>query len=352
MSNSNNTPVNLVASPNYGKASKWEKAKRRINYTIVNKIAGTFLQFRWYKCYWHYKFSGSKNNAPASSEIRSTHFLCEKPNYGAGIGHQLANWNAGLYFADLFNLQFAHYPFSTEKWETFLGFGEGEVKAKDLERDRKFKIVHLPRFNSMNEKEVELIRNIIASYKRKNILFYLEADQGYKRQCDTADILSEKFFKATARKKDKLVFSKESFNIAVHIRRRMKIETEEVWKSRGLENSFFSNALKNVLDTIVTDKKIEVYLFSQGTVEEFPEFKQFENMHYCMDMGPVESVLHMINADLLISSKSSFSYKPALISKGIKICPETFWHAYPTTADFIMADNSGAFDKEKLMKFL
>jgi hypothetical protein len=350
MSNSNSTPiVTLVASPNYGKASKWDKAKRKINSTIVNKISGTFLQFRLYRSYWHYKFFGNKNVDANNNDIRNTHFLCEKPNYGAGIGHQLANWNAGLYFANFFNIRFAHYPFSTEKWESFLGFGDGEIKAKELERDRKFKIVRLPRFNSMDEKEIDLIRNIITSYKRSNILFYLEADQGYKRQCDTSAILSAKFFGASARQKDKLIFSKDTFNIAVHIRRRMKIETEEVWLSRGLNNSFFSNALSEVLNTIRTDKKIEVYLFSQGTVEEFPEFEQFENIHYCMDMGPIDSVLHMINADLLISSKSSFSYKPALISKGIKICPETFWHAYPATSDFLMADNTGKFDKEKLM---
>ncbi|MFT3703320.1 MAG: hypothetical protein QM802_13165 [Agriterribacter sp.] len=349
MSKSNNAPAtNLVASPNYGKASKWDKAKRRINATIVNNINGTFLQFRWYRSYWHYKLFGNKNKG-VSKNIRQTHFLCEKPNYGAGIGHQLANWNAGLYFAGYYNIRFAHYPFSTEKWESFLGFGEGEVKAMDLERDRKFKIVKLPRFNSMDKSEVDLIGKIIGSYRRKNILFYLETDQGYKRQCDTADILSEKFFNAEARKKDKLIFSKDSFNIAVHIRRRMKIETEEVWLSRGLTNQFFANALRNVLGVIHPDKKIEVYLFSQGAVEDFPEFKEFDNMHYCVDMGPIDSVLHMINADLLISSKSSFSYKPALISKGIKICPETFWHAYPSTKDFIMADNNGKFDKEKLL---
>ena len=80
--------------------------------------------------------------------------------------------------------------------------------------------------------------------------------------------------------------------------------------------------LKRVLSALPESKKVTVYLFSQGVIEDFPEFNDF-NLIYCMDVGPVESFLHMVYADILITSKSSFSYKPALISKGIKICPET-----------------------------
>jgi hypothetical protein len=337
----------FVAAPNYGKESKWTKMKRRLNSIIVGKIEKTPLKFRWYKSYWHLKLSGNKTVVKVA-DIKQVQYLSQKPNYGAGIGHQLANWNAGLYFADLFNLKFAHYSFSTAKWENFLGFGEGEANAAELEKNKAYKKVRLPRFDSTDKNEIALIRDIINSYEQKNILFKLEADQGYMRQFDTFKILSNKFFNARARSNDKLIFSKDSFNIAIHIRRRMKIETTEVWKERGLDNVFFSNVLTQVLQIIKPGKKINIDLFSQGTQDEFPEFASFDNMHYCMDMGPVDSVLHMIEADLLISSKSSFSYKPALISKGIKICPATFWHGYPDRPDFITADNNGNFDHQKL----
>ena len=33
--------------------------------------------------------------------------------------------------------------------------------------------------------------------------------------------------------------------------------------------------------------------------------------------------------DILILSKSSFSYKAGLISNNLKIAPSNFWHAYP-----------------------
>ena len=340
----NKKKYNFAPPPTYQVESKWVKLKRKINYLFVKTIAGTSLQFKIYPSYWHYKFN---NKIKCPPDIETTHFLSLKPNYGAGIGHQLANWNAGLYFAEFYGLQFAHYPFSNGKWETFLGFGEKEVLASELE-SKNFQTVLLPKFNSENKEEVDLIGNIIDSYVKPNVLFSLEMDQGYMRQYDTAPKLSQKFFAAAARSTDSLFFKAGSYNVAIHIRRRMAIETEEVWKSRGLDNFYYVNILKEIIAVSPPDKNITFYLFSQGTVEDFPEFKNFPNLIYCMDMGPVDSFLHMVYADILVTSKSSFSYKPALLSRGIKICPETFWHIYPKTNDFILTDNDGNFDIDKL----
>jgi hypothetical protein len=343
---------NLVSAPNYGHDSKWQKAKRKLNSIILNKIANTPLQFKLYRSYWHYRLSKKSNAKAINNGEEEFRYLTQMPNYGAGIGHQMSNWNSGLYFANYFNIKYAHSPFSTERWESFFGFGEGEVQAADLKKDKRFKIIGLPTFDSGNLEEIKLIGNIISSYKQHNVLFCLGLDQGYMSQYDTSKILSDKFFKASARKNDKLTYDVNCFNIAIHIRRRMKVETSEVWENRGLENTYYSNVLQQVLELIKTDKQIKVYFFSQGDLQDFPEFEKFSNIIYCLDMGPVDSVLHMVYADLLISSKSSFSYKPALISKGIKICPETFWHGYPPTNDFILADNQGEFDNNKLLDLL
>lgn len=331
-------------TPNYGKSSFKEKFFRKLRSEFVTKINNTFFQFRAYPCYWHYlvtKGNRYKNN-------NKEKFITQKPDYGAGIGHQLANWNSGLFFSQLFGLQFAHTPFSSKKWEVFLGFGELEVLAQDLIDSSQIKKVRLPIFDAENPNEVQLIKNIIDSYSDKKILFLLEINQGYTNQFETATLLSTKFFEAPERKNDQLIFDKQCLNIAIHIRRRMSIEDDTNWKMRGLDNAYFSKILKSVLSNVSTTKRIEIYLFSQGVISEFPEFSEFKNLHYCMDMNPYDSFLHMVKADLLISSKSSFSYKPALISKGIKICPTTFWHFYPSSNDFILADNDSNFDVEQL----
>ncbi len=334
-------------APNYGKQSFKEKFLRRLRNEFVKRIQDTPFMFKSYPSYWHYFFN--KNSLKLDEISGATdQYLTQKPDYGAGIGHQMANWNSGLYFSGLFGLKYAHTPFSSPKWENFFGFGEHEVSADSLIDLAEFKKVRLPRFDSRSEKHIDLIRLIIRSYAGEKVLFQFEINQGYSRQSDTSPILQQKFFQADGRKNDHLIFDKSSFNIALHIRRRMAIETDEMWKDRGLDNSYFSKVLDRTLATIQTSKKIEIYLFSQGSEADFPEFQKFDNLHFCMDMNPYDSFLHMVYADLLISSKSSFSYKPALISKGLKICPSSFWHTYPSTSDYILATNDGDFNTEQL----
>ncbi|MDB5157646.1 MAG: hypothetical protein JWR50_2353 [Mucilaginibacter sp.] len=346
-----NASVLSLSFPINHKGGLLEKIKRKVNNLIVNKIEGTVFQFKVYKSYWHYHFF-NQSIEDFKPDTDKHHYLCLKPNYGAGIGHQLANWNAGLYFGEYYKLKFAHFPFSTDRWESFLGFGEGEVCASDLIIDKTYKKVNLPRFNSNSQPEIDFIEEIIASYSRSKVLFILELDQSYMRQFDTYKILSDKFFETNSRKSDKLIYGPGDFNIAIHIRRGDIVEMKQNGIANGnqrwLDNKYYVDVLRTVLDTLKTERNIKVFLFSQGELDDFKEFSQFNNIIYCLDMGAVESFLHMVKADLLISSKSSFSYKPALISRGIKICPESFWHQYPSTADYILADDNGEFDVSKL----
>ena len=67
-------------------------------------------------------------------------------------------------------------------------------------------------------------------------------------------------------------------------------------------------------------------------------------------MNAQDSFLHMVNADLLITSKSSFSYKPSLLSNGIKVYQKDFWHSYPDKEDWILVENDGIFDLKSLKK--
>jgi len=67
-------------------------------------------------------------------------------------------------------------------------------------------------------------------------------------------------------------------------------------------------------------------------------------------MSTKDSFLHMVYADLLITSKSSFSYNPALLSKGIKVCPKDLWRGYPESKDWILVENDGSFDINALQR--
>lgn len=316
----------------------WEKIQRRFRGNLVSKTRNTSLYPYIYRSYWHYLLHRNKKSM---TDI----YYAARPNPGAGIGHQMANWIAGYWYARQFGLKFAYLSFSTKAWDEFLGFGEGEVSVEEL-RSKGYKVRHLPLFQDGNDEEIELNRKIIRSYGGQKVVFIAEQDQFYRDQYGVIDDLKRKFYSAPARKNERLKYSKENFNIAIHVRRGdiMADPTNPNLAMRYLSNDYFEKVLEQVLDHLHEPKPVHIWFFSQGKPEDYPEFAKFPNLHWCMDMGAQESFLHMVCADLLITSKSSFSYKPALLCRGIKVCPRNFWHGYPSTPDWVMVENDGTVD--------
>ena len=296
-----------------------------------------------YRSYWHYLFHKNETGSNTSC------YYSARPNPGAGIGHQIANWIAGYWFARQFRLKFAHIPFSTKKWDDFLGFGYGNPKVEDLKK-KGYKIRRLPLFDEKNNAEMLLNKRIIQSYEGKRVVFVAEQDQFYHDQFGVIEYIRKKFYSAPSRKNDRLTYSPDHFNIAIHVRRGdiMTDANNPNLTMRYLSNDYFEKVLKQVIDNINVNKPIHIYFFSQGKPEDYPEFAEFPNLHWCLDMGAQDSFLHFVYADLLITSKSSFSYKPALLSYGIKVCPRDFWHGYPLGKDWILCDNNGRFDITQL----
>lgn len=287
-------------------------------------------------------------------------YFAAVPNPGAGIGHQLANWMAGFYFAKEFGLTFAHIPFSNEhyplipnKWDEFLGLGRGEEQYKDLKREG-YKVVVLPKFDGRFPHQLNIISKIIKAYSNRKVIFRCTQDQFLRDLYLIQDDLKTKFYQAPSRRNYNLEYKDDRFNIAIHVRRTVIIdgktieETGAVRELRWLSNDYYEKVLKQVLENINPGKPIAVWVFSTGKKEEFESFSKYGEVHFCNDMDEYRSFAHLIFADLLITSKSSFSYKPALMNNGIKVCPRNFWHGYPVASDWILCENDGTFDVEKL----
>ncbi|MDP3913239.1 MAG: hypothetical protein Q8R96_05825 [Bacteroidota bacterium] len=328
------------------------KIKRRLWSNLVKYTRRKKIYPYIYKSYWHFKFF------PNATVLNRINYYTAVPNPGAGIGHQLANYISGYWFSKQFGLEFAHMPFAQEKWERFFGFGENETSAKNLINEHGFKQILLPLFDESNSDEIELIKNIIASFHGQKVVFVAEQDQSYRDQFGVINDIKNKFYHANARKKDKLIYSNEQFNIAIHVRRGDIVVGQKNKKSnllmRWQDNEYFTKVLSALIDQFEVNKPIAIYLFSQGEVADFSIFRKFENIQFCLDMNAQDSFLHMVYADLLITSKSSFSYKPALLSNGIKVCPKDFWHGYPKCNQWILVEKDGSISKvelEKLQQF-
>lgn len=327
------------------KAIAYSKIKKRLWSELVRYTRFTRFYPYIYRSYWHYLF----HKARKGINVTCYYSIC--PNPGAGIGHQIANWIAGYWYAQQFNLKFAHIPFSTKQWDDFLGFGYSETQVIDLKKQG-YKIRKLPLFYEKNDKEVRLNKLIIQSYAGEHVVFVAEQDQFYRDQFGVMADIQKKFYNAPARKNDRLIYSPDNFNIAIHVRRGdiMANPANPNLAMRYLSNDYFEKVLRQVIENIQIDKPVHIYFFSQGKPEDYPEFASYPNLHWCLDMDAQSSFLHFVYADLLITSKSSFSYKPALLNKGIKVCPKNFWHGYPNSKDWILVENDGTFDLTQLQK--
>lgn len=311
---------------------------------LVSTLRHTSLYPSLYRSNWH-----AKSHKATAEKDMSELYYAARPNLGAGIGHQMANWIAGYWYARQFGLKFAHLPFSTKAWENFLGFGQDEVTVANL-RKQGYKIRRLPLFEDGNRQEFERNKRIIASYAGQKVVFIAEQDQFYRTQYGVMEDIQRKFYAAPIRHTEHLQYNPDCFNIAIHVRRGdiMADKSNPNLVMRYLSNSYYEKVLTQVVGNLHTEKPIHIWFFSQGSPTDYPEFSHFENLHWCMNMGAQESFLHMVYADLLITSKSSFSYKPALLNRGIKVCPRNFWHGYPDSQDWILVENDGTFDVQQL----
>lgn len=327
-----------------------KKAKGWLGRHFVNIVSKTPFYHYIFKSYWHYLFY----NSDVENCDASYFYYGARPNQGAGIGHQMANWIDGLYWSKRFGLHHVHFPFSTEKWDYFLGFKGDDPTVMELKK-KGYKLRQLPSFRDENEEEISLVKRIMASYSGQKVIFWPPQDHPYFDQYPMGDDLRARFLSSPSRKDDDIIYDSSKFNVAIHVRRTVIIdgkaihESEEARARRWLSNDYYERVLKQVLEHIRPSKPIAIFIFSTGRPEEFKEFKKYGEVRFCSDMDEYQSFAHLVFADLLITSKSSFSYKPAIISSGIKVCPGNFWHGYPKdNPNWILCDNNGDFDFLKL----
>ena len=325
-----------------------EKIKRRLRGKFVRTIDSLSWRYWLYPSYWHYRLHGKSGETDLSGL-----YHCSRPNAAAGIGHQVSNWAGGCHYAQVYGIKFAYIPFADKEWDNLLAFGAGETSLDEL-LAKGWRTRRLPLIRHDNEREAALNSKIVKSYAGQRIVFVAEQDQFYYDLPKLQDVMQSKFYAADKTRDNGLVYTKEHFNIAIHVRRGDILTdlSHPDLKARYLANDYFERVLENVLDGVSVARPVHIYFFSQGTPDDFKEFWHFANLHWCMDMSAYKSFEHLVHADLLITSKSSFSYKPALLSHGIKVCPPNFWHPYPSTQEWIVADSSGSFDSAHLKALL
>lgn len=320
--------------------------------SILGKVYGKRIYPLFYKSYRH----RNKKSVSKTSE----NYLAARANPRAGIGHKIANWVSGYWFAKQFGLKHAHIPFcdnyaprgEASWWEGFLGFYQDETTVADLV-SQGYKKVRLPKFEDNNPEDLAMIRSIVDSYNDSKVVFLLEQDT-FKRDTSVGiPILREKFYSCPKRKEENLSYDDCCFNIAIHVRRNVVInnrtidEPEEIKKRRYTGVEYYITVLESILNSIQLERPVKIYLFSQADPKEFDVLKKYGEVKYCFDMDEKASFLHLIYADLLITSKSSFSYSAAVLSNGVIVGIPDYWQDYPQADNWFVPTTEGELSDDQ-----
>jgi hypothetical protein len=250
-----------------------------------------------------------------------------------GAGAQALAMLSVQLFAQACGFQYIHTPFTLiehnhfndpnweNEWESFFNLGLGEISFHQIDWTQ-FEVVRLSD-----------IAGIPCSPHQKTIYTIHHAH-------DYANLFPNAYQKITnaisaryvANSKQRYsIYKYDKLNIALHIRR------GDIGKSGNASNRYTSNTsviqmVQNLIENLringVTENTIVFHVFSQGDANDFSDIlEEFRNleMYFHLDSSPFESFNGLVESDILVMSKSTFSYLAALLCGGVKIY-DNFYH--------------------------
>jgi hypothetical protein len=124
--------------------------------------------------------------------------------------------------------------------------------------------------------------------------------------------------------KERNHFKNDRLNVAVHIRTNNKVDIQlDGFRVTPLQ--YYFNIINNIREKYRNSKKLPLFhIYSQY---KFHDYKLYNNndIYYHLNENMFDSFIGMVAADILVTSKSSYSYIAAILSDG-EIYYNPFWH--------------------------
>lgn len=212
----------------------------------------------------------------------------------------------------------------------------GEVKLIELPPFE----IHIPSNEQKDEEVYKAVDQFIADHPEANIAFKISNNRfGDYEYASTRGWFLDAY--SQARKQHPIPLSLDSnvLNIAVHIRRGDLLPGRQFsdLSSRMIPDAWYLEILNMILRN--TQKKLAIHIFSEGKNgtyysekgEPFSWKTHFQGSSHAVnehiDSNFMSSFHHLLNADLLIGSKSGMSHLAGMLSEKTKIMP-AMWHSY------------------------
>lgn len=242
---------------------------------------------------------------------------------GDGVGSQIHSILSILLFAKKFNLTYVHTPVKniehykgdrvewSLRWEEFFSLGNNEIPIKALE--------------SSDVKRV-FVKFPFLLNKKSDKLYMVSNCHSYTDTCpaDFSLIIDDLRKKYNIKNASSSRINPAQLQLCVHIRRG-DVDAVNINSFRYSSNRYILKNLVKILEFYNRQNiDCKVYIYSQGEEKDFLEFKEL-NATFCLNEDEFTTFDNLVNADILVTAKSSFSYVAGLLNKGI-VFYEPFWH--------------------------
>lgn len=243
--------------------------------------------------------------------------------YGDGMGQQIQRRISIWAYCKLNNLKYVHNPIESlqhnylndgefeNKADNFFNLGDGELSIDDVDSSQI--ITKLCMNDYFNKNGVDLYDKVRGEFR-------------------------EKYFRTP---KPEVVYDSAKKNIAVHVRRGDIVGKKHRFRKRGNDDQYFISLMEDLNKRY--NKKCKFYLFSQtkttkngkmrkANLSMFDNFKKLNmDIQFVINGCPFSDIHHIMMSDIIIMSKSAFSYVPALFSNAHVIYnkfwdePKSYW---------------------------
>lgn len=241
-----------------------------------------------------------------------------------GAGAQIHSIISIMLFSRIFGIKYLHNPL--KNIEHYQGDRDewSSLWEKNFSLD-KIEPVYNKDENNLKSKN---LKQPLLLWKRKNTVYNIHNCHFFLDLFpDNYKVFSNDFRKSYFLRNSDKHFKFNSYKkitIGLHIRRGDVNSMNH--PDRYTTDEFLIKKLSVIVSVLKKNNiDFQISIFSEGKRNDFGVFNKF-NPVLCINEDALDTMHLMINQDILIMAKSSFSYIAAIISEGI-IFYEPFWHS-------------------------
>lgn len=272
------------------------------------------------------------------------------------LGHQISSWIAGYLTAQDLGIAYlgceGPVPGDKKGLFNFAAFQAERVAKTPAEGVRRLRLSPVP--DERDPKALKVLQRQLSRarfrWPKSHRIYRLQVDPPRWNQIPAAYAIRQAVLDGYLG--SYLRELEEDFSyVAVHVRRGGDITPARLGGDAGLlrwiqEEDFV--ALITQLQGVPELRDIPIRVYSLGEASDFPLLQGMKGVELRLNGDRDRDLVELTAASVLLTAPSSFSFTPALASKGVVIARSPWWHDIPNEGRWVTYENPANLDLERV----